>query len=645
MSYSDVMRFWCSPYECYKINELDLMSSRTPIIIEGARGSGKTMILKHLSYFCQKESFNHEHILQELANSKYLGIYFRYSADYSSLFDTLNCSKVYRDYLFTNYFHLCVCLELAKIIKDFELQLKAEEKKALFDSISVLCSDDISDATTFMLWLEKNIRQQDELIRKSQYTNIIETQENQQNSLLFDVITTMQTSLGALQDTLFIIIIDEYENVGDYQYIINTLLKQMEGHKNYTFRIGVRPEGIRDYRTKISGEFLQDGRDFLKKSLIINSNDRSKNYSKFVKSVINRRLSMIPIFNQSNTSIDDLLGKKENYDWEASYHVKGRKEHFSDVLTDKSSHEREQIISVVSDDNPIIEAYYLMRYKRGESLENIQLIKEENKVGAKTANTKKYRLDMQDKYKAALLFWLIDKYKANKLYYGFDTYLYLSCGSIYDFIGLCRTAFDELESDYFESFDTVRQISPFIQSKAAKKYAESQMEKVRINHEYGSQMHRFTQNMCSLFKFYHKGDLCIRYPETNQFYIAGDFESSGVNKEIWRSLIRWGIIIKKTSYQRASLSVGSRAQLYYVNKSYYPIFGISCRIRGGFNFALTNEIWDDMITHIVDPVTVVKNNNKESKKAKTSKNILIDTPRANINACQLSLFNMEDSDE
>lgn len=63
---------------------------------------------------------------------------------------------------------------------------------------------------------------------------------------------------------MFVIIIDEYENVGDYQRVINTHIKQMEGSNKYTFRIGVRPEGICDYSTNVASEFLQDGRDFIK---------------------------------------------------------------------------------------------------------------------------------------------------------------------------------------------------------------------------------------------------------------------------------------------------------------------------------------------------------------------------------------------
>ena len=643
MSYSDVMRFWCSPYECYKINESDLIFSATPIVIEGARGSGKTMILKHLSYFCQKENYAENNALEHILEAGYLGIYFRYSADYSSLFDSLTCSNSYREFLFDNYFQLCMCVELARILKDLENEIDDVEKGKLFSSISHVCTSDIKNASEFIEWLEKNIRNQDRIIRQSQYLAIDENQEYQSKSLLFDIISVLRSSVVCLSDTMFVFIIDEYENVGDYQRIINTYMKQMDGQHKYTFRIGVRPEGIRDYSTNVAGEFLQDGRDYLKKFLAVSSDDKTANYKRFVQNVIDRRLKMVPIFKQADLSIEDLLGKKERYEWEAQYHVKGRKDHLFEVLSDKAEPEKDAIISVVSDDNPIVEAYFLMRYKRGETVKKIAEIRRDIAKGVDNENTKKYRLDMRDKYKAALLFWLIDKYRrhtAKKLYYSFATYLYLSCGSIYDFIGLCRTVFDELESNYFEQFECNPLIDPEIQTRAAQKYAMSQIEKVRINHDYGPQMHRFVQNMCSLFSYYHKGDLCTTYPETNQFYISGNFDSSGVNKEIWRSLLRWGIVIKKTSYQRASLSVNSKAQLYYINKSYYPAFGISCRIRGGFNFAVTNSVWDDMITYIVNPTVLVKPSNKKSKKA-----IKTTTQEPEAAIVQLNIFDMEDSDE
>ena len=240
MSYADVMHFWCSPFDCYKIREEDLTSSITPIIIEGARGSGKTMILKHLSFFCQKENFTDNKIIDGISTVGYLGIYFRYSADYSTLFDTLNCSKTYQEYLFDNYFQLSISLEIAHILQDVEDELTEQEKNELFFSISSLYDNDITNTKEFVNYIEKSIQKLDAIIRRSQYLDIDENLKYQEKTILFELIKLVQTCIQRLKNTLFIIIIDEYENVGDYQRVINTYIKQMDGQNKYTFRKEVK---------------------------------------------------------------------------------------------------------------------------------------------------------------------------------------------------------------------------------------------------------------------------------------------------------------------------------------------------------------------------------------------------------------------
>ena len=618
MSYADVMKFWCSPFECYRINERTLNESVTPIIIEGARGSGKTMLLKHQSYFCQREKYEDDSILKCIKEAGYLCAYFRYSADYSSLFESLNCSEYLRSELFKNYFQLCLCMEIAKILSDVEKEFSDSEKERLWNHLSSITDTSITSCEAFVSWVETTIHKQDEIIRNSQYSDIEEKAIHLTNMPLFRMIHAIHSDIELLKDVLIIITIDEFENIGLYQKEINTYIKQMNGEEKYSFRIGVRPEGIvSNYKTDIGQEFLQDGRDFIQFKLEVPMRQITRQYKKFVTEVIDRRLHSIPLLDQLNITIEKMLGSSENYDLEAKEIVRGRKKHLSDVLMGKTTEEAERIKDAISDDNPIVEAYFVMRMKRGLPIEGIIQTKHDITSGDETALSLKYSTDMKNKYKAALLFWLLSVYVEPKLYYSLDTYLYLSCGSIYDFIGLCRNLFDELESDYFNTMDENARVSPKLQTHAAKKYAESQMEKLKINHEYGTKMWIFTRNMCNLFSFYHKGDLCVTYPETNQFYIKGEFDSSGVSQEIWRSLLKWGVVIKKSAYQRASLSENNKVQLCYINKIYYPIYNISCRIRGGYNVGLTDELWSEMLIPNADPEIIIK---RRTDKKKTKKN-------------------------
>lgn len=79
-----------------------------------------------------------------------------------------------------------------------------------------------------------------------------------------------------------------------------------------------------------------------------------------------------------------------------------------------------------------------------------------------------------------------------------------------------------------------------------------------------------------------------------------------------------------------------------VNKSYYPIFGISCRIRGGFNYALTNDVWDNMITTIVDPATLVKGSTRRKKETNGQ---VKKRSGDDIDKFQMSLFDVEGFNE
>ena len=66
-------------------------------------------------------------------------------------------------------------------------------------------------------------------------------------------------------------------------------------------------------------------------------------------------------------------------------------------------------------------------------------------------------------------------------------------------------------------------------------------------------------------------------------------------------------------YGRNALNV----QVYYINKIYYPIYNISCRIRGGYNVGLTDELWSEMLIPNADPEIIIK---RRTDKKKTKKN-------------------------
>lgn len=177
MSYLEVFRYWCDPFYCYKIDYELLQKSTTPIIVEGPRGSGKTMILKYISYYCQKEIIgasevdNQKTAIKEIIKNGTIGVYFRYKDDFGSLFKLLNCSQDTKDQLFLYYFELYVLEEIFGILIDIEKHglINEFDSREFVANLNNLSGGENSTLTDVLNCFEKKIRTLDNWVRNSRY--------------------------------------------------------------------------------------------------------------------------------------------------------------------------------------------------------------------------------------------------------------------------------------------------------------------------------------------------------------------------------------------------------------------------------------------------------------------------------------------
>ena len=199
------------------------------------------------------------------------------------------------------------------------------------------------------------------------------------------------------------------------------------------------------------------------------------------------------------------------------------------------------------------------------------------------------------------MFILLGIYAQSKKYYSFNTFAYLSSGAVNDFISLCRNVFYLLDISYYNNAREKPEIPIFVQAKGAENTAIEQMDKVRLCNEHGTEMYSFAMNIGGLFKLLHR-DIYAKYPETNQFAFENEaeIENRPLLKEVSNSLIKWGVIIKRPRIQ--SISIGRRkGTLYYLNRIFSPIFGISFRTRGGYNFVMPTELFECLLKESWEP--------------------------------------------
>ena len=609
MHFDEVVEYWCSPFNLYNLNESELFLSKTPIIIEGIRGSGKTMILKYLSYKVQREFIQDKSVVGKLnyLRQRSFGTYFRYKEDFCNLFSNLRCTYELKERIFKQFFELFILREMVDNINDI---YDGRAPKEVVDAISSVINVKTKTLKEIDEEINHLIKNLDITINKSNYTGgwedeIIPMLES--DNLINTLVKTLTNTVSDWNNILFSVILDEYENLDELQPFVNTLLKQVDESCNLTYRLGMRPAGMeKNNTTRVGSEKLQVDRDYILRRLVFKS---TTDYKKFAIEVSYKRLCSIDVFSQNNlVDICKLLGNSEDIDAEANEVAKGKK-HFALIEKTVPEDEFEKAKELLSNDEKLLEMYNILLVSRGRMpyetvskicSEYVKLRSEKKLIEAK-GEVRKYKFGYSDKYRLALLFLLRAIYGEKKWYYSFNTFLYLSSGSINDFISLCRNTFKYLNSDMLDELVDGRKISVAIQSYGARDTAEDQLNKVAQSNHHGSEMYSFVDNLGGVFEEYHR-DMEVKYPETNQFAFTN--ENLIRNDPVWSvyliELINSGAILRKQNRQRKSLGQ-PRGNIYQINRIFAPIYQFSYRTRGGYNQMITFELFQKMLRESVPP--------------------------------------------
>lgn len=616
MKFEEVRQYWCSPFELYKINEGELFTSRTPIVIEGVRGTGKTMILKYLSYSVQKDFIKDLSFDEKLQyfEKRSIGVYFRYKEDFCNMFNALDCDIQDKERIFTHYYELFIIRQILNILEDIYHERNNTLVEEVVCSFFHVSNTPLKNVHEYINGL---LRQMDEIINSSSYDEawrdkIMPLIGN--GNVVTEFIQTINNMCPDWKNILFVILLDEYENLGMFQTMVNTLIKQVDDTANLTYRLGMRPAGMdNNNKTLIASEHLQVDRDFL---LFRLEYENFSEYKQFALEISKKRLESVEIFCEKGLcDINDILGKCEDFDAEANRIVKKSTTHFKLL---KSSFPKETMLDVINElscEEKLMEMYNILRVFRGEDYKKTgelcrqyrELRNNRKSSTAVEGELHKYYLDYSNKYRVTLLYMLLTIYGKQKLYYSVNTFLRLSSGSINDFISLCRNVFKHMNDKMLEALQKGISINAQIQTYASVDTAEDQMRKVSMSNKYGREMYAFIDNMGSIFEQYHR-DLVARYPETNQFAFANENEirNDDVLNAYLVELINSGAVIRKQ--KRQLISVGKiKGAIYQLNRIYAPIYQYSYRTRGGYNQIINREDFENMLKRSIDPKKYVGN--------------------------------------
>ncbi|MCD1589019.1 hypothetical protein K7H09_23755 [Halomonas sp. IOP_14] len=578
-------------------NKIDLSSSMSTRL-EGGRGSGKTMLLRYLSYHSQFSKFRSE-IPDEAINK--IGLYWKADTQFLRLMQKRGVDEEEWKTLFDHYLNLKLSLEvLSSII------VIAESACSLLKIDDVYNShiDGVKDFGFLSEDFNSVYREVQSRIRKSEMVihNVkgVEHLEKLPASFVLTVIESLKIELPVLSNSMYSVYIDEYENLLPYQQrVINTRIKHSE--EPLIFNIAIKLNGMSETST-LSDEKLENIADYA----IVNLDNEitESGFDVYVAEIFLKKLGesspeITASFGLDLSICSDIKRISERYD--IQYEVKCK-----DALTkifpgrthndlaeeifntsrfyNKMKFEIERALSLKGAGDysskdfidpqfkkaSVICASILFRKKISpdEVLEELVKLKkgQENKFTNKTS--------WEHNYFIGCYLRLVRAAKASSTFYsGFEVYTVLSGGNVRHFLELCKSAISLInDPGRLDNFIVERKL----QHIAARNTSEELVKEIQRFTPLGNQLNNFVKGLGKVFQLCQDRESQSE-TEITHFGIKNDI---GLLKDedyfFLSEAEKWGVLKSMPSTKNKS-SDAFHTYDYILNTIYAPFFMISYR--------------------------------------------------------------------
>ena len=550
-----------------------------PLVVEGGRGSGKTMFFQCNSWrqVASQLRKKEEPVANLLDEREFVGIYYRVDTTFVS--SMRGREEDNWGAIFETYFGICILKELLDMLSVLRNGMSLDELMLInfVKDFSKRLNPNSTVDSVREFQRECNV-----------YLDIIEDKINGVNHseiryvnahrFITDLCLDVQ-SLLRRDNLLFKIFIDEYETLQEYQQkIVNTLIKHST--LPVIFNIGLRPKGMKTPQTISETETIEAPHDYELLPLGVDS----ENYEEIVKDICKKRIVLgkeqgkIPP--NASDDIEYYLGK-----YAIEYEV-GRL-----MQTDiKWPHEQKlrDIIETMGEEEGLSQAE-IGEYKRSlcdealllNSRVHYALICKKTQYTPKlrelyqafTSNNDRYREWMHNR-KFAALFLLCRESKKEKMYYGFDVFSILSSNIVRYFLELCEHAF---QIAFLNDYAWDEPLSPESQSAAAQYVSEYKIVDIAAYEPHGHELRVFIQYLGKIFYRLHTGEEnTLGEPEPNHFNTK-DLSLTNYSRDLIASAVMWNVLQEGEATKKKQSILSPETVDYYMNKIYVPYFGISYR--------------------------------------------------------------------
>lgn len=605
-----------------------------PIVVEGGRGSGKTMFFQCNSWrqkilMLQK---NKKPITDILDNEDFIGIYYRVDTTFVSSMREREENKW--GPIFETYLSICILKEVLDLIHTLSKSMDINES-AISDFVKKFARKFNSKSPIDSIG---NFKKECDV-----YLDIIEDKINGSESIdglrcvnanrfITDLCIDTKELLGN-DALLFKIFIDEYETLQEYQQkIVNTLIKHST--LPVIFNIGLRPKGMKTSETISKTETIESPHDY--ELLLLGFEEEQ--YFDIIKLICQKRIALgkeqgkIPQnaredieFYLGNYSIDYEL-EKINKSSKKLPHIEKLKDLIKRRGHDEGCNDEELKLfcQVLCDQAPILNSrlHYALLCKKTQYTPTVKGLYE-----SYIAKDDQYS-DWMHNRKNGVIYLLCKEVGREKMYFGFDVFSAISSNIVRYFLELCEQCF---KIAFFDDYSWNTPISPEIQTEAARYVSEYKIVDIAGYEPYGKELRIFVQYLGQIFNKLHTStDNTLGEPEPNHFNTK-DLSLSDSSKKIIASAIMWNVLQEGETTKKKQSKLSPETVDYYLNKIYVPYFGISYRNQR--KITLSVEILQDLFSG-------KEENAKLAFKKYFKEN---STPSKDTN--QLTLFDIESEDD
>ena len=454
----EILNFWTDTPNIGDVSALHprLQPAGIPVLLLGAKGSGKTHLMRYRSFEVQSLRFTQSNsdIRQGIVSDKYVGMYLKCSGLNAGRFSgKLQSSEVWRE-VFAYYIELWLTQNVLQVSDALNLHENREQEfrvcSAIVDLLDRKPEVDQYTVNGLMAFIRNERNHLDYQINNCVFTGKLDIEIlSTRGKLIFGIPKVLVDCCEFLKGVVFLYCIDELETLSlAQQRLINSLIRERQVPT--TFYIGSRLYGIKTFATEGTGEENVSGSEFNPVVLDEHFRRSKRAYASFCRDLVKRRLvaPKSPSIKSSEYRSDTYFYKRMfrtiDQSWSSSHHIHVVRDapsierrhfrKFRQILGATDAAHAERTVSLLAVNRfPVLEKVNLLIFYRScesdsDWVEVAEGIRDQCEQFISDPKKKSHYASVLKHYQSDVVAQLRRENSQRQLYLGLDNFIHMSAG-------------------------------------------------------------------------------------------------------------------------------------------------------------------------------------------------------------------------